>query len=592
MSFPLMPNIWLVSCLLLITLIFLGSNRYPAHIILLSALSFLLVSGILTPDEALIGFSNSGMMTIAVLYAVVAGLQETGTVAWLSRIVLGKPNHASIALLRLLIPAATMSAFINNSPVVAMFTTAVQSWCKRSTFKASQFLLPLSYISILGGTCTLIGTSTNLVIDGLMRQKGFTGFGLFELSAVGLPITFLGGLYLLIFSPKILPIRAGTTEQFQNVREYLLEMSVEKNCELVGQSIAEAGLRNLDGLYLIEIVRGKQLFPVISPHTIIEIDDHLVFAGAVDSVIELRRIRGLTIARKQIFKLDGLQNERRLFEAVVSAESPIMGISIRESRFRHRYNAVVLSVARNGQRVQGKLGTICLQAGDTLLIEAVKGFLFKYQHNRDFLLISQLKNSTPVRHTHASRAMLILFFMLTLTVTGFMSLLQAAIFATGAMLLTGCLTVENAKKEINYSVLIVIACAFGLGAAVQKVGLASLLADQALALSQNNPWFLLIFIYLTTTVLTEIITNNAAAIIMLPIALDGAQTLEVNAIPFAVAVMISASASFITPIGYQTNLMVYGPGGYRFSDYLKLGIPLSLLTATTALWLIPQIWLF
>ncbi|MCK4494176.1 MAG: SLC13 family permease [Methylococcales bacterium] len=558
----------------------------------MAALSFLLVSGILPPNEALVGFSNAGMFTIAILYVVVAGLRETGTVAWLSRLLLGKPQNQTSALIRLLIPAATMSAFINNSPVVAMFTTAVQNWCKRSGFKASRFLLPLSYMSILGGTCTLIGTSTNLVIDGLMRQSGFKGFSLFELSAVGIPISVVGCVYLLTIGQKILPTRTGTTEQFQNVREYLLEMIVEKNCELAGQSIADAGLRNLDSLYLVEIIRGKQLFPVISPDTQIEVGDHLIFAGAVESVLELRRIKGLTIASKQLFKLDEQQHERRLFEAVVSAESPLVGINLRKARFRHRYNAVVLSVARNGQRVQGKLGNICVQAGDTLLIEAAKGFLFKYRNNRDFLLISRLENSAPIRHTHAPRAIFILFLMLTLTVLGMMTLLQAALLATGALLLSGCLSLENVKDEINYSVLIVIACAFGLGAAVQKVGLAALLADQALILSQNNPWFLLIFIYLTTTILTEIITNNAAAIIMLPIALNGAETLLVSPTPFAVAVMISASASFITPIGYQTNLMVYGPGGYQFNDYLKLGIPLSLLTATTALWLIPQIWGF
>ncbi len=588
----MIADIWIVATLLVITLILLASNRYSADNVLISSLSCLLILGVLTPNEALVGFSNPGMFTIAILYVVVAGLRETGTVAWLSRLLLGKPRSQSMALIRLLLPAATMSAIINNSPVVAMFTTAVQDWCKRSGFKASRFLLPLSYISILGGTCSLIGTSTNLVIDGLMRQSGFPGFSLFELSAVGIPITLVGCLYLLTIGQKILPDKASATEQFKDVREYLLEMYVEEGCELANQSIADAGLRNLPGLYLVEIVRGKQLFPVISPSTVIQTGDHLIFAGAVESVVELRRIRGLKVATQQLFKLDGQQQERRLFEAVVSGESPVIGVNIRKTRFRHRYNAVVLSVSRNGQRLKGKVGDICLQAGDTLLIEAEKGFLFKYRNNRDFLLISKLENSAHIRHTHAPRAIIIMLLMLVLTVSGLMTILQSALLATGAMLLTGCLTLENAQKDINYSVLIVIACAFGLGAAVQKVGLASLLAEQALLLSDNNPWFLLIFIYIVTTVLTEIITNNAAAIIMFPIAMSGAATLAVSETPFAVVVMIAASASFITPIGYQTNLMVYGPGGYRFSDYLKLGLPLSLITAVTALWLIPQIWAF
>ncbi len=585
-------EIWIVAGLLIFILGLLISNRYAAHIVLMSGLGGLVISGILSPGEALIGFSNPGIFTIAALYLVVAGLRETGAVTWIGRLLLGKPTAYSTALIRLLLSAASMSALINNSPVVAMFTTALQDWCIRSGFKVSRFLLPLSYVSILGGTCTLIGTSTNLVVDGLMRHAGLAGFSLFELSAVGIPITLVGCLYLFFFGHRILPDKEGAREQFNKVREYLLEMTVEHGCELIGQSIAEAGLRNLPGLYLVEIVRGEQLFPVISPHTVIYAGDQLVFAGAVESVVELRRIRGLTVATKQLFKLDGYQHERRLFEAVVSAESPIVGIDIRKARFRHRYNAVVLSVSRNGQRIKGKVGNITVQPGDTLLIEAEKGFLFKYRNNRDFLLISKLENSSPVRHEYAPRALMIMLLMLLLTVSGIMTILQATLLAVGLMLFTQCLTLENARKNIDFSVLSVIACAFGLGAAVQKVGLASLLAEQVLLLSGNNPWFLLILVYLATAILTEMITNNAAAIIMFPIAMSGANVLAVSETPFAVAVMIAASASFITPIGYQTNLMVYGPGGYRFSDYLKLGIPLSVITAITALWLIPQIWLF
>jgi di/tricarboxylate transporter len=372
----MLTDIWIVAVLLIGTLMLLASSRYPADMVLASALGFLLISGLLSPVEALIGFSNPGMFTIAVLYIVVAGLRETGTVAWLSRVLLGKPRSQSMALVRLLLPAAMMSAVINNSPVVAMFTTAVQDWCKRSGFKASRFLLPLSYASILGGTCTLIGTSTNLVVDGLMRQAGFAGFSLFELSAVGVPITLVGCLYLLTVGQQLLPDKAGAIEQFKGFREYLLEMYVEPDCELAGQTIADAGLRNLPSLYLVEIVRGEQLFPAIDPDTLIHPGDHLVFAGAVESVVELRRVRGLTVATKQLFKLDGQQHERRLFEAVVSAESPVVGINIRKARFRQRYNAVVLSVSRNGQRIKGKVVDIILQPVDTLLIEAKKGFLF------------------------------------------------------------------------------------------------------------------------------------------------------------------------------------------------------------------------
>ena len=585
-------NLILVAGLLFVAFIFLVWNRFPPDFILLCAVGFLVVNGILTPTEALSGLAMPGLATIAVLFVVVEGLRETGAVSWLARILLGKSRVHFIALIRLILPAALFSAFINNTPVVAIFTKAVQNWCKRSAFKPSRFLLPLSYASILGGTCTLIGTSTNLVVDSLMRQAGHSGFDLFDLSAVGVPITFVGCSYLLIATRFLLADKAGAIEQFNEVREYLLEMLVKPGCELAGQTIEEAGLRHLPGLFLVEIDRDGELFPVVSPHTVIKMDDRLIFAGAVESVIELRSIQGLVVADDQLFKMDSNAHERRLFEAVISSGNPVKGLAIREARFRHRYHAVVLSVARNGERLTGKVGDIILQPGDTLLLEAQKGFLFKYRNSRDFLLISKLENTQYIRHERAPLALFMMAVMLVLIISGTMGILQAALLAAAGMLLTGCLNIEAVRRSIDYQVLLVIACAFGLGLAVQKVGLADLIAEQALLFSGADPWVLLLLVYLTTLMLTESITNNAAAIIMFPIAMQGAASLGVSSIPYAVAIMIAASSSFITPIGYQTNLMVFGPGGYRYSDYLKLGLPLSLIVACLALWLIPRVWGF
>jgi len=581
-----------VALILPCSLFLLASNRFPADSILLGVLSLLLIGGILTPSEALSGFSSPGVATIAVLYVTVAGLRETGAIAWLGRLLLGRPANMSLALIRLLLPAATISMLINNSPVVAMFTSAVQDWSKRSGYSASHFLLPLSYASIMGGTCTLIGTSTNLVVDSLMRQSGYPGFDLFAIAAVGLPITIAGCLYLIVLGPYLISERKGAIEQFSDVREYLVEMLVKPNCELSGQTIQDAGLRHLPGLFLIEIVRDGEIIPVVSPQTVIHTNDRLVFAGAVDSVVELRRIRGLVIATDQVFKLQGRDHERRMFEAVISAESPVAGRNIREARFRHRYNAVILSIARNGYRLKGKIGDIVLQAGDTLLLEAQKGFLFKFRNSRDFLLVSRLENSQNLRHNRASWAIGIMVLMVILIISGTMNILSAAVLAAGTMLISGCLNMEIARTSIDYKVLLVIACAYGLGTAVQKVGLADLLAAQGLLIANGNPLILLAIVYIATALLTETITNNAAAIVMFPIAMSGAQSLDVNTAPFAVAVMIAASASFVTPTGYQTNLMVFGPGGYRFSDYVKLGLPLSLLVACIALWIIPQVWSF
>ena len=522
------------------TLLLLALGRHSSDILLLIALAIFLVTGILTPAEALAGFSNQGLMTIAVLYIVVTGLQETGAVTWVSRWVLGSPGSSARARFQLLLPAAVLSAFVNNSPVVAMFTSAVQAWCKRSNIKPSQLLLPLSYISILGGTCTLIGTSTNLVVDGLMRQEGHTGFDLFDLAWVGVPLVLVGCVYLMFIGPLLLPRREGATESFDNTREYLVEMLVQPDCELIGQTVQEAGLRNLPGLFLVEVGRVNEELTVVSPSTRICGGDRLVFAGAVDSVVELRRIQGLVLATDQVFKVKGSQSERRLFEAVISAESPAVNVSIRKARFRHRYNAAVLSVARNGRRLEGKLGDVKLRAGDTLLLEAQKGFLFKFRNSRDFLLISRLENSGNPRYEKAPLALALMLGMLALVLFGVMELLQASLLTAGLMRLSGCLTIEAARKNIDYRVLLTIACAFGLGAAIQKVGLAGMIAEQALSLSGGDAFLLLVAIYLATVVLTESITNNAAAIVMFPIAASAAETLGVNIAPYAVAVMVAA----------------------------------------------------
>jgi len=585
------PELLFVGILLIAALGLLASNHYSPDIILVAVVSLLLVCAILTPEEALSGFSNQGIATIAVLYVVVAGLSESGTVAWLSRSLLGRPSNLVTAQFRLLLPAASLSAFANNSPVVAMFTPAVQNWCQRTGFKPSQLLLPLSYASILGGTCTLIGTSTNLVVDGMLRQANLGGFSLFELAWIGVPITLIGIIYLLVFSRFLLPMRDSASVSFDNIREYLVEMKVEKDSELIDQTVEEAGLRHLPGLYLVEINRNNEVFSA-TPQTQIRNGDQLVFAGAVESVVELRRIRGLVPVTTQAFKLNGRQRDRRLFEAVLAGASPAVGMSIRQTRFRHRYNAAVLSVARNGERLAGKLGNIILQPGDTLLLEAQKGFLFKYRNSREFLLVSRLTETNDVNHEKAPIALAILVGMLAIVALNIFGILQASLLAAGLLRVTGCLSLEAARKSIDFRVLLVIACAFGLGAAIEKVGLSTLIVMQTMTIAGTNPLVLLAMIYLMTVLLTETITNNAAAIVMFPIAVSAAESLGVNVAPFAVAVMIAASASFMTPIGYQTNLMVQGPGGYHFTDYTRLGFPLSAIVGIATIGLIPMIWPF
>lgn len=574
-----------LACLLLA----LYSRKVQAMHAFLVALIVLLV-GYGDPQVILSAMANPVIFVLAALYVLVAAVVNTGGTQILSSWIIGRSEskQASIQTLGL---TGFVSAFVNNSPVVAMLTRVIQANGKRLNINPSQWLLPISYVSILGGTCTLIGTSTNLIVDGMLKTNGETSFSLFELSWVGLPITLVGITYLFWFAPKLLPIRQGSNQQFDNVREYMVEMLVQSDSQLVGQTIVDAGLRNLPGLFLVEVERDGKVLSAVRPRTVLNANDRLIFAGSPETVLELRHFPGLVLADDHRFKLEANRADRRLFEAVLSPSNPMVGKTIKESRFRHRYSAVVLSVCRHGERLKGRLGDIRLQQGDTLLIEAQKGFLFRHRNSNDFLLVSRFADADQKDTKKAYWVLLTFATMVALVTFGVLSILQASLVSAATVIAFKAISFEDATSSIDYPVLVILACALGLGGAVIDSGLAHWLANGLLTLS-SSPYISLVLLYGLTVVLTESISNNAAAVIMLPIALAVAEQLGVSHLPFAVMVMISASASFITPIGYQTNLMVMGPGGYHFSDYFKLGAPLSVLVASIALLLIPIIWPF
>ena len=584
-----MLDTYIVSLLLAFVFIALTLNLFSPDKIFLAASASLIVLGVLPAPQALLGFSSTSIFTIAFLYVVVGGLRDSGGIQLIRRYLVGSPKSQGSALNRILPVTTVLSAFVNNTPIVATFTHVAQGLSKRYPIRLSQVLIPISYASIFGGMCTLIGTSTNLVVDGLVQGQGYEGFGLFELARVGMPIAVVGLLYLKFIAPLLLPNRESSLEQFEHVREYMVEMIIQPNSELVRNSIQDAGLRNLSGLFLVEIERAGQILSAVRPRTVLEEGDRLVFAGSPESVLALRNIHGLVLADDPRFKLEGNRSDRRLFEAVLSPSNTMIGKSIKESRFRHRYSAVVLSVSRHGERLTGRLGDLRLQAGDTLLIEAQKGFLMRYRNSRDFLLVSKLADSDTADEKKAIVAISIFIAMIVATSFSLLTILESSLLAAGALIATKCISFEDAGKSIDYSVLVVIACAFSLGAAVEHVGLAGMISDSLIEFV-DTPLLALIAVYLTTALLTELMTNNAAAIIMLPIAITISEKLGVDYHAFAVVVMIAASASFMTPTGYQTNLMVMGPGGYRFSDYFKVGAPLSVLVAVLALILVPLAW--
>lgn len=570
----------------------LALTQFSADMVLMAALALLMTTDILSPSQALAGFANPAVMTIAALYIVAGGLRETGAIQWIGRALLGQPVTTRRAQLRVIAPTGILSAFMNNTAVVAMFIPFVQSWAQRLSIPASKLLLPLSYAAILGGTCTLIGTSTNLVVDGMLQSAEGIQLGLFEIAWLGVPLFVVCGGFLVLFGSRLLPDRGGLGEELDLVREYGVEVEVVESGPLAGKSIAEAGLRALGFGYLAEIERDGRLITVVEPDRVLHAFDRLYFVGAPECANELRRVHGLRPANGSAHKLDIANHQRCLVEVVLGTEFSSLGASIRDSRFRSRFNAVVLSVSREGKRVPGKLGDIILRVGDTLLLEASHEFVEQYRFRRDFLLVSALNDSTPPDFKKAPRALGILLLMVLLSASGLLPIVESSLLAAGAMIVTRCITASRARHCLDLPVLVVIGAAFGLGNALVTTGAAEWMAHGLLTVGAPSPWLTLALIYILTAIFTELITNNAATVLMLPIAMAAADQLGVSVLPFAIAVMFAASASFITPLGYQTNLMVFGPGRYQFMDYVKVGSPLAILAGTLSITLIPLIWAF
>jgi di/tricarboxylate transporter len=582
---------WLTVIVTLVCLGTLAFTRLGADITLMAGLTVLLLFKVITPQAAFSGFANEGVLSIAVLYVVAAGLRDTGAINTLIGLLFGRPRSVHSAQLRMMLPVTFMSAFLNNTPIVATFLPAVSDWAKRQRISISKLMIPLSYAAIFGGSCTLIGTSTNLVVDGLLKSQAHAaGFGFFELAWIGIPCAVAGILYVLIASHWLLPERRPVMAQLDNPREYTVEMLVESGSPLVGQTILAAGLRQLPGLFLVEIERDGEVIPAVGPDERLTGGDRLVFAGITDSVVDLQRVKGLTTATNQALNLTAPRTARSQNEAVIAVYSPVCGKTIRDGRFRSRYNAVIIAVARNGQRLPGKIGDIELEPGDTLLLETETEFMEQHANSRDFLLLRPIESAAIPRHEKSWLAWAILLALIVTVSTGVLQLLPAALAAAGLMLVTRCCSLSSARRSIELEVLIAIAAAFGIGSALNTSGAAAAFAHALLAAAGDNPWLLLGLIYLITMILTEMVTNNAAAVIVFPLAYATTQTLGLHFMPFAVAIAMAASASFATPIGYQTNLMVYGPGGYRFSDYLRFGLPLNLLMLTISVSLIPHVW--
>ncbi len=552
---------------------------FRPDLVVLSALGLLLAAGIIPPETGLDGFSNPAVITVGSLYVIAAGIDRTGALRFIDNL-FSRSTHTGLSstLAKIMVPSAFSSAFLNNTPIVAMLIPRLERIAEQIGRPPSKLLIPLSYAAIAGGMTTLIGTSTNLVASGLLQEAGHPGFSLFQLSWVGVPIVVLVLVYMTVVGYRFLPDTGMPYEKSAaDVTEYQFDLRVAPRSPLIGRTVEEAQLRNLDDAFLIHIRRAAHVIGPISPEEVLQEGDVLTFVGEPFMLDRLQRRPGLERTVETPGRYDGTR-PLPLYEAVVSETSSLVGKTLQQANFRERFQGVVVAIHRQEERIPGALGNVPLRAGDLLLIEAQPGFDERLASQRsEFYLVASRDREQRPRREKVGLAVGLLAGMIVLHLIGLIPLVTAAFLAALAMILSGCIYPAEVQQSLDFSVLIVIAAALGIGRAVDASGLANVAAALIESIAAGfGITGVVVALYLITNMLTEFITNNAAVVLMIPVALAAAADLSVEPTAFAVTVTIAASASFISPIGYQTNLMVMGAGGYSFRDYFRTGLPITI----------------
>ena len=550
-------------------------TKIRADIVFLAAIGMLFITGVLDTKEAFSGFSSTSVVVIGVLFVVVAGLTHTGVLQWIVRYLLGQPDSYGKAVVRLMLPVAGLSSFLSNTTVVAMFVGIVKMWSKKLGVAPSKLLIPLSYASGMGGVCTLIGTPPNLIISGLYTDKTGVAMNVLATTVPGL-FCLVVGVLSVIAMRKLLPDRKAPESAFEDTTEYTVELLVPSDNKYIGETLGDAGLFHVKGGSLIEIYRFDDVPLPVTEDEYIMGGDHLVYAGQIDEILELKNSHGLVSADHHVFSMSEVDRNRQLRTAYVNFGSSLIGTTIGGSTFEKDNNLTLVAVARRGERIKETPRQVVLQAGDTLLLECPPRL--NVNTNRltsqlHFFDSDQVVNIGPKTFVSA----IIMIAMVALSALNVMPLLQCAFIAAAAMLLLRCCNAEQAMKAINWDILMVFAGSVVLGLAIQKTGIAERLALSILDVCGTNPLVVMTAICLVGTFLTEFISNTAAGAMFFPIMYEAAEKLGYEPYPFLIALMVSVSSSFATPIGSPTHMLVYGPGGYRFSDFMRIGLLMNLI---------------
>ncbi len=581
-----------------VVLVFIAFLRewFPPDQTAMGAFVLLVLAGVVAPDRALMVFGSQAPVTVAAMFIMSAVLERTGLIealaGWFERLA-GKGSARVLLVLVLLV--AVLSAFVNNTPVVVVFLPIVLRHCRKFDLTASRFLIPLSYAAIVGGTCTVIGTSTNLIAAGIAADSGMEPFSMFEISKLGILFVIVVLLYLVLGGQRLIPVRDTLSTLFdgEEGREFLTQAWVAEDSPLVGKPFSETPLAKRRELRIIKVVRDGRPVPIPLNKLIFQADDQILFKTRASGVMELNETQGLNVLKEGELGLDRLRTESAvLMEGIVGPESRLVGHSLRELNFRQRFGVLILAVHRRGVNLRDRFENVKLAFGDTLLIEGPKDRVSDLFAEKDFVNLSKPKDR-PLRRTKAPIALgaLLIFMAGGATFPAYIPIL--AVGAVLLTLMTRCIDPAEAYEAVEWKVIFMIFGMLGLGMALQQSELAELMARKAVAwFGHYSPNVMLGVIYLMAVILTEMISNNAVAALLTPIAIGVAVKLGVDPRPFVVAVMFASSASFVTPIGYQTNTYVYGAGGYRFADFARVGLPLAIILGLFAWWLIPVMWPF
>ena len=561
-------------------------------VIFLAANIFFLLLGITSSADMLAGLANEQLLSLLLLLLISDVIRKSGLLDVTFKSLFPARLTYRDFLLRKSVVVTLISGFVNNTPLVAILMPYVYQWCRQKGISPSKVMLPLSYATILGGTLTLVGTSTNLVVNGFVTEAGFKPLDFFDFTITGMGVAGAGILYVTFIMPNFLPDRKGLLENYnQSLREYIIETYLAKNSPLIGKTIEQAGLRHLKGLYLAEIIRGDELIPAVRPTEKLTADDVLIFAGETTTIVDLLQSNpGLSIPGSI---MRGGKEKANIVECIISAQSSLIGKTFRESNFRALFDASVVAISRNGERLRGKLGELALEQGDLLLLMAGNDFEERSDASNDLFVINRLKGITNFSPLKSALLGLGIVTGFILSAIGVFTLFKALLLILCLIALLNFGRYNEFKGGLDLDLFFVLALSLGFAKAMHNSGLdvkiASVIQESALQL--NHPVSLLLIVYLATNVLSMLVSNKAGVAIMFPVTVSLLRLMHITEpAPYFLAIAFAGSAEFMTPYGYQTNLMVYGPGGYRFRDYIRAGWMLSLICMTVSVSILASVY--